>query len=222
MFFRIFIAGLSLVLLSGAPLAAQQIVIDDFEAAGTTLILTATGTQEVNENGAVILQNERNLRVSGSGFGGGTSIDEGVSGGALNVIRTAFITTANAEAWWDGDNNTSVFNPVGLGGVDLTANGQDRFTISGATTNGSDAQQLELRVWTDGGNNSVAAFTLPTGGATFDILYSSFTPSAGAGATFTNVGAISLQLLSTAAGVWVFNLDDIRTTPVELMSFEVE
>jgi hypothetical protein len=201
-----------------APAGAQQIVIDTF-AADQSLFLVSPGTVSGEvDDAASILQTERNLRLSASAVGPGGEVSETVSGGTASFTRTNN-ATGTMEMWWDGDNG-GTFNPTGLGGVNLTANGQDRFRVTVSATN-STSLNLRLQVWTDGSNNSVRNFTLPSGGGVVELLYSSFTPNAGSGASFNNVGAIFLSTFESG-GLFTHTLDEIRTTPVELQSFEVQ
>ena len=212
----LFLGGL--IALSAATLAAQQIVIDTF-AADQNLFLVSPGTVtgEVDDAGS-IYSTERNMRVSAGTVGPGGEVTGNVTGGAFNFTRTVAPTSGTVEMWWDGDNGPA-FNPTGLGGVNLTANGQNSFRVTVGSSS-SAVLHMRLQVWTDGGNNSVADFTLPNGG-TVDLPYASFSPNAGAGADFTTVGAIFLQTLESS-GFWVHAIDELRTTPVELASFTAE
>ena len=207
--------------LLAAPAAAQPIVIDDFSTNSSLLFLTATGTATALADGAGILQTERNLRISGSSFGGGASIDVEVTSGAMAFTRTASLSSGTIELWWDGDNNTTTFNATGLGGVNLTAGGQDRFVIT-VNSSTDTSSLMGLQVWTDGTNRSEHTFTLPGAGGTVTLPYANFVNTGGTGADFSNVGAIFLRTADDGAGVWVASIEDIRTQPVELLSFEVE
>ncbi len=214
-------SSLILVALLAAPAAAQPIVIDDFSTNSSLLFLTAAGTATALADGAGILQTERNLRISGASFGGGASIDVEVSSGAMLFTRTAALSSGTIELWWDGDNNVTTFDATGLGGVNLTAGGQDRFVIT-VNSSTDTSSLMGLQVWTDGTNRSEHTFTLPGAGGTVTLPYANFVNTGGTGANFSNVGAIFLRTADDGSGVWVASIDDIRTQPVELLSFEVD
>ena len=198
--------GLSAFLtLAGAARAA--IVVDTFEQAQGPIVLNAApGTVGGFQDGAGILQTERNIRVSGSSVGGGP-ISAAVSGGQLTVTRPAG-SLGEVDLWWDGNNSTETFSPTGLLGLNLTAGGNTGFAIQTVATS-STALELQLVVWTDGSNTSRILFTLPTGAAIVEIPFSDFEVFSGAGANFASVGAIYLYT-SNNSGAWTFSLTDIR------------
>ena len=208
-----------ILLITATASSAQQIVIDNFDGGDQTVTLsTAPGTEveSINNNGGA-LANERTLRVSGSSVGGGNIVGA-VGSGNLTFNRPSG-STGQMDIWWDGDDDDTSFNATGLGGVDLTANSQDRFRLT-VNSSSSGAKDFRITVWTDGGNQSQLEQTLPTGGGTVEFLYSNFTGSA----DFTNVGAIFLTT-STATGItdgWSFSIAELRTTPVELQHFSIE
>ncbi len=208
-------------LLLASPALAQPIIIDDFSTDSATVIRVSAGTSTAFDDGSGILQTERNLRVSGGGFAGGSSIEMAVSSGSMSFTRSAGVTGGTLEMWWDGNNNTATFMPTGLGGINLTAGGQNRFVIT-VDSSTDTSSLMALDVWTDGGNRSTHTFTLPGGGGTVTLLYSGFSITAGTGANFTNVGAIFLRTADDGTGLWVASINDIRTQPVELMSFSAE
>lgn len=186
---------------------AAVIVIDTFEQAqGPVSLNAAPGTVGSFQDGAGILQTERNIRVSGSSVAGGP-ISATVAGGQLTVTRPAG-SQGEVDLWWDGNNSTETFSPTGLGGANLTAGGNTGFAIQ-TVSSSSTVLELQLVVWTDGSNTSHVLFTLPPGAAILEIPFSDFTVSSGAGANFASVGAIYLYT-SNNAGAWTFTLTDLR------------
>lgn len=200
---------------------AQPIVIDDFSTNSAGHIRTAAGTDASFDDGAGILQTERNLRLSAGSVGPGASIEMNVASGGMGFARTASLTSGTVEMWWDGNNSTTTFSPTGLGGINLTSGGQDRFVIT-VTSSTDTSSLMGLQVWTDGTNRSEHTFTLPGAGGTVTLPYANFVNTGGAGADFSNVGAIFLRTADDGSGFWVASIEDIRTQPVELQSFEVE
>ena len=196
---------------------AQSIVIDDFNSGALTVVLNSapgTAVNFVDGNAGTVLQGERTLRVSGSSVAGGNiSATSGV--GSYGFTRPAG-SDGTIEIWWDGNNNSTTFQPTGLGGVNLTANNQNAFRFQ-ITSSSSAALSLAFYVWTDGGNLSRGELTLPAGGGTVDLPYSSFGVFGGSGAAFTNVGALFLGTTSPSNQAWSAVIDDIRTVQSSLI-----
>ncbi len=194
-------------ILALASAALAVIVIDTFEQAqGPVSLNAAPGTVGSFQDGAGILQTERNIRVSGSSVAGGP-ISATVAGGQLTVTRPAG-SLGEVDLWWDGNNSTETFSPTGLGGANLTAGGNTGFAIQTVSST-STVLDLQLVVWTDGSNTSRVLFTLPAGAAIIEIPFSDFEVFSGAGANFASVGAIYLYT-SNNSGAWTFTLTDLR------------
>ncbi len=189
--------------------AAQSIVVDDFKTGPIQVSLhTAPGTESQFVDGASILQGERNVRVSGSSVAGGDITAE-VANDLFSFDRPAG-STGTIELWWDGNNDSTTFAPTGLGGIDLTANGQNALLLK-TTASSSVSLFLELYVWTDGGHASVTSLAFLLGATNITIPYTSFVASAGTGADFSNVGAIFLGTSTGADQPWSLSIDDLRT-----------
>lgn len=210
---------LLLAIVAGIPGAAcaQSIVIDDFNSGALTVVLNSapgTAVNFVDGNAGSVLQTERTLRVSGSSVAGGNiSATSGL--GSYGFTRPAG-SDGTVEIWWDGNNNSTTFVPTGLGGVNLTANGQNAFRFQVASSS-SAALSLAFYVWTDGSNISRGELTLPAGGGTVDLPYASFGVFGGSGAAFTNVGALFLGTTSPSNQAWSAVIDDIRTVQTSLI-----
>lgn len=194
-------------ILALAAAAPAVVVVDTFEQAqGPVSLNAAPGSVGSFQDGAGILQTERNIRVSGSSVAGGP-ISATVAGGQLTVTRPAG-SLGEVDLWWDGNNSTETFSPTGLGGANLTAGGNTGFAIQTVSST-STVLELQLVVWTDGSNTSRVLFTLPAGAAIIEIPFSDFEVFSGAGANFASVGAIYLYT-SNNSGAWTFTLTDLR------------
>jgi len=182
-------AGLVLLVLVGfAGAADAQTLVDDFS--------TAQGPNEdppgvisSTADGAGILGGERDVLVTRNS-GAGTVSGEATGGDFLFDAPAA--TAGEALLVWDGnDDDPEMFDPVGLPSVNLTTTGQSGFRLDFDDVDAG--VELIVRVYTDGANHSVAGRLVTTGGAaSIFIPFSEFRSSAGAGADFTDVGAISL------------------------------
>ena len=134
--------------------------------------------------------------VSGTGTFTVAANEFGTAGLQFNSTVAA---DGNGTVAWDGPNsgNPSVINPTGLDHADLTVGGAATgilINIGGDHPNSS----ITINIFTDAGDWSTATDQIPnTGGgstqATF-IPFSAFTTGAGAGATFSNVGAVQIQI----------------------------
>ncbi len=200
--------------------AGAQLVVDTFEVSQPLLELTSVPgvVHDHNADDPSILGGERDLRISGSDLSGG-NITAQVTGGVLTFNRPG-ASVGEVDVWWDGLNNTSTFDPLGLGGMDLTNGGStDRFRLH-VISSSSAILQMRMVVWTTGTAFSEMNFTLPTAGGFVDLPFASFTPSGG-GAVFTDVGAVYLRTVE-ASGAWTASLGSVAITnslpSVELIS----
>ncbi|HEV8269362.1 MAG TPA: hypothetical protein VGR00_14045 [Thermoanaerobaculia bacterium] len=213
---RVFFAalvGLS-VLAFALPAPAQQILIDDFATPqGPVTVNPGPGSQTTSVASGSAIGGGRVMRVSTSAGGNMSAV---VTGGQYSFTRSAGIA-GTSELWWDGNADTNF--DLGLG-ANLTANGQSRFRLT-VVSSTSASLNMRISVYTTGADVSQADFTLPTGGGIVDVPYSSFTVAGGAGATFSSANNIFLSLVNTA-GDWNGVIEEFRTVPVELQSFEVD
>jgi uncharacterized repeat protein (TIGR01451 family) len=210
------LAALAALAVLPAPSAAQSITIDSFATnqATQTLTFPPSGTSSAaSVSGAGILGGERDLEIDLSGgTTSGNTLSAGVAGGTFNYAQGATIT-GMARLQWDGTDGSSTVNPTGLGGIDLTAAGTQDAILLQLVSDDLPAD-LTLTVYTDSGNGSLLTFSLPGSiAAPADVVlpYSAFAPVLGAGADFTNVGAITLSLGSTADSPTIV-LDGVLTT----------
>jgi hypothetical protein len=97
------------------------------------------------------------------------------------------------ELVYDGDNDATTLDPIGLGGVDLTMGGATRILLASLSDQDTD---LTMTVYSDAGNASELMAVAPMGGdfTNVEFAFSDFVPTIGAGADFTSVGAIALSI----------------------------
>ena len=102
---------------------------------------------------------------------------------------------------WDGPDSAIALDPIGLGGIDFTTAANGALTNDTITFDitGKDLGPVTftIEVYTDGANFSTFNTTItPNAPPTIpqSIPFSAFTPAAGAGADFSNVGAVRLMI----------------------------
>jgi uncharacterized repeat protein (TIGR01451 family) len=196
--------------------AAAQIVIDSFETAQSALTLTyppAGTSASSSDSGSGILGGERDVQINLSGgvIAGNTETAV-VSSGFFSYSQDATIA-GTSVIQWDGADGSPTLNPTGLGGQDLTAAGTQDALLLNVFFDDLPIQ-ITFQVWTDAGNASAATFTTPGllfSSTNFAIPYSSFTPTLGAGADFTRVGAIVMTVGSSTSAPDLV-IDSLSTT----------
>ncbi len=114
---------------------------------------------------------------------------------------------SNLTLDWDGnDNDAAVFNPTGLGGLNLSGAGKFQFII-----NSVDVAKfnIKLRLYTDATNISESTFSMDQAGnlnSNIPVVFNTFSVVSGTGANLANIGAIQLlfspkNLLSESNGI---------------------
>lgn len=198
------------VITAGDADGDERITIDTYNGSTQTAHVDAAGslTDSSAQLAAEALGGERDLFLQlTSGVG---TADLSVNAGATNLLEFASSATGVADytVSWDGiDSDATTLDPVGLRaggatGVDLTDGGlADGLVFSiGADQNGA---QATIDIYTDGTNASRYTFTIAnTGGGVDDAIYipfADFFTLNGAGADFSDVGAIELLVEGQAA-----------------------
>lgn len=182
------VACVGLLVLAGPASAA---IIDDFST-GSLAFVPASSTSN-SQTAGTMLGGERDETIVNTASSGG--ILAGVSGGAYSY--GALNATGSALLSWDGTDGNAALDPVGLGGVDLTESGvQTHFAIE--ILSNDFAADLILTVYTAVGDFSQITVSTPGGipsgpAQTLSIAFADLLPT-GAGADFTNVGAITLEI----------------------------
>ncbi|MCZ7649007.1 MAG: hypothetical protein M5U26_27750 [Planctomycetota bacterium] len=194
------LAGLFVLVAFGAGRASAQTTVDDFSVvqAAVTPASNATASASV----AAGLGGERDLTVTEDG--GGTA-SAAVAGGVLTYTQD---TAGILELQYDGVDGSGTLDPTGLGGLDFTAGGTlNAISISGSST-GSFSTTIE--VFTDGSNSSTFTFTFDgTTPDPFVVPFECFSANLGAGADFTDVGALVLTFDEDGGGAPTLTLDAI-------------
>jgi uncharacterized repeat protein (TIGR01451 family) len=175
--------------------------IDDFE---TTQVVKAApplpSSQNSTQADSGVVGGERDMYVELTQGNDPFSSVSLISAAGLLRLASDTTVTGNAKIVWDGvDGNALAINHIGLGGIDLTEfNGN---TMTGiALISGADHPnaQIKLRIYSDANNWSEYTTTVPEspGGAATGQAVFRFddvpTAKGGAGADFTNVGALEL------------------------------
>lgn len=180
-------------------------VIDDFSAAGPSVTASFPPVGNISfafAASASSLGGERDLLVElSSATGAGDQVTLSGTAGALTWDASLLAQGRYVDVWdgADGDGNNIAF--TGLAGVDLTTGGADSFRmVIGTDHAGATAR---LRIYTDATNWSEQTIAIPNNPSNeliFDIA--DFTTGGGAAgpATFSNVGAIELQVDTSVDG----------------------
>lgn len=192
-------------LVAGAAIAAGAqgaVMIDDFNSyqsvsADQNVFMNATTMPTLGAIGG-----ERELEAM---YGGGSNTVNLVANADNNSIlnyNTGAGTIGMGVVIWDGVNGPGVFDATGLGGVDLTEGGSAVGLVVNVGFDDLPAS-LDFIIYTNAGNYSRGS--IPLAGGIFDqqfqLPFASFITQAGAGADFSNVGAIVLNINSTFQGV---------------------
>lgn len=149
-----------------------------------------------------ILGGERDLLVElTSAVGAGDQVSLAGTVGAVTWAATLAAQGRYVDVWDGIDGSGSTIAFTGLGGVNLTSGGADRFRmLIGTDQAGSTAR---LRVYTDANNWSQQTIAIPNAPSS-ELLFkiSDFTTGGGAAgpATFSNAGAIEMQIDTTVDG----------------------
>lgn len=195
--------------------AAQPVIVDDFTTnqAALTLTFPPAGTTASSSVAGSMLGGERDNVINlTAGVIAGNQMTAVVSSGFFSYSQDATIA-GNGEIQWDGTDTSATLNPTGLGGIDLTVSGsQDALLLNVAFDDLP--VNVVLRVYTDGANASEVTLALPgliLAATNFVVPYSAFAPFLGAGADFTDVGAVTLMIGSAITAPDVV-LDFLQTT----------
>jgi uncharacterized repeat protein (TIGR01451 family) len=204
------------LLLAALPAGAQSLAIDTYTTDQGPLTLTfppAGSTAGSSASGAGVLGGERDLLISlNAGVIAGNSLNANINSGSFSHSQDSTIA-GSSLVQWDGADGSSTLNPTGLGGLDLTVGGaQNALQLS---VQFDDLPfDVVMTIYTDAGNASTATFS-PAGQIfapiSFVIPYSDFTSALGAGADFTNVGAITMSIGSNITAPDVV-IDLLETT----------
>ena len=195
--------------------ANAGILIDSFETTQSCTANMASPSDASALAGPGIIGGEREMFADWMmGANDVQEIANSSSDGLLSFSLGAD-TAGMGKLIWDGpDNSTAVFNPLGLGGVDLTDGGVDDRLVVAVVFDDLPAS-LRFRVYSDAANYSQYYLMLPGGifgAVSLEIPYAAFATVAGSGADFSNVGAIELGIFPDMEATDI-SIDSIETAP---------
>ncbi|MFO0902488.1 MAG: DUF11 domain-containing protein [Pirellulales bacterium] len=180
-------------------------VIDNFQSPGPSVTATQGVPATAFQGSLPLLETlggERDLRVEMTTGSPTDNVEFAAASNLLNLNPT-INANGNYIATWDGaDGNANTLNATGLGGVDLTSNGANtgvsmRMLVDKANST------VTIRLYTNAGAASVQTITnvAPNVIQNLYFPFSSFTNLVGSGATFSNIGAIELEIDSNVTGM---------------------
>jgi hypothetical protein len=189
------VVGATLCMTIAADAYAIPLAIEGFDTpqqVGKTEIGGVTASSQVS--GANILGGFRDMEIESNA----TLPLEARLAATAGVLRFSNATAVQSTAYvtWDGDDDPTVVDPTGLGGIDITAGTATGIYVN---INSTDLSGLELTftVYDTSGNTSslMKSYGIILSQEIDPFLYSSFIGSA----DFTSVGAIQLRLTGPAA-----------------------
>ena len=116
--------------------------------------------------------------------------------------------TGRERIEWDGaDGSATSFNPTGLNHVDLTSGGVRNALLVRIAYHNMGVRSALVTVYTDGAHASSRSFNMPApmnGPSPVNMVlpFDTFSLAVGAGASFADVGAVTLTFDATGGG-WV-------------------
>jgi hypothetical protein len=210
---------LPLIALLSLP-AEGIVVIDDFNASysltipgttpGVTSLFAASGTAEA-------IGGERDIYIERTtSNSGAVSMDVSQSLASQLSYASAPFTSGNLLLVYDGMDNSSILNPTGLGGIDITQSGVNTgIFLRSASDLGS---SITFSIYTDADRWSMLTMPIAANPSfAFTDYFATFTTFTNmgsmGGADFMNVGAISLLLDGSTAGTDVSIETVVATVP---------
>jgi hypothetical protein len=214
-------AALVVALMLHRPTDAATILIDDFI---TVQSATATAGSPVGSSTIAApeaIGGERDMHADLVGGNTSLSINSNPFGGEILIHDSGTAVTGFSMIVWDGlDGDPATIDPTGLGGIDLTSGGLNnaiRMTEFLADLTGTisltvfDASDATGDTW------SRAVLALPGGifsPVDMDVLFTDFTVvGANGAASFTNVGAISMEIKNLTTGSLDVQMGSISAVP---------
>ena len=186
------------------------------------LLIDAGGTSPATASGilddAGILGGERDTLVTRTSGAGSVLVDSNISSAPLNSYLTHG-QDGNALGYtlltYDGNDGSTTLNPTGLGGLNFTSGGDDRFRV--LVPSSDQGAVLKITVYTSATSCSSQSVSIASAVSTptyFTFLYSNFTTAAGcsSAASFTNVGAVQLLIDGTSTNALDIGIDLLQTT----------
>lgn len=180
-------------------------VIDNFQSPGPSITATQ-GTPiaafQTNLPTLETIGGERDLRAEMTTGGPTDNVEFSAASNLLNLNPT-INANGNYLATWDGpDGNANALNATGLGGVDLTSNGANTGISMRLQVDKANAT-VKIRLYTNAGNASEQTISNVSANVLQNLYFpfTGFTTLLGGGATFSNIGAIQLEVQSNVTGM---------------------
>ena len=194
--------ALATALLFGASAEAQAgpLLVDSFDLnqdVGLIGIPNFIPSSSQEGPAANVLGGFRDMQVGGDA--NNFLATRGQAQGGELVFSNNVGTTGDVTLTWDGDDDPTVVDPTGLGGIDITMNGGstlNRFVLDLVSVD-LPGLSITVSIFDLDGNISVLDSVLSTAVSASQSLEFFFNDFAGS-ADFTNVGAISLALAGPA------------------------
>lgn len=208
--------------LAVAPSArAATIVIDDFMTSQSAVATAGSPIASSSIAAPEALGGERDMLVDLISGPTALSLSVNPFGGELLIHDSGAAVQGSSMTVWDGmDGDPTAIDPTGLGGVDITGGGlNDALRLSYVLADLTGVVTLTVYDASDasGATWSRAIVNLPGGifaPVDIDVPFTDFsTVGVNGAASFSNVGAISLQIANTSTGSLDVLLSRISTVP---------
>lgn len=216
---RLFVSVLCLFALYVSP-AEAIVVIDDFNASySLTIPSSPTGATSLFASNVTseAIGGERDIYIERTtANSGAVSMDVSQSLASQLSYASAPFTSGNLLLVYDGSDNSSILNPIGLGGIDIT---QARLNTGIFLRSASDlGSSITFSIYTDADHYSMLTMPIAANPSfAFSDYFATFATFSNmgtlGGADFTNVGAISLLLDGSTAGTDVSIETVVATVP---------
>lgn len=161
---------------------ALAVSIDEFDGD------IATTSASFTFDDAGILGGERD-------FAGNANVSVAFTGGQLTYNSLTGI--GGAQFFYDGDDDNAGLG-FGLGGLDLTAGGADRFFVAIDSFTASNAS-FTVEIYEDGANSTRSGPIQVNTTGLYELLFTDLTFVTGAGADITSVNAIQFTVSDNVA-----------------------
>ncbi|MGV3607301.1 MAG: SpaA isopeptide-forming pilin-related protein [Planctomycetaceae bacterium] len=182
------------------------VTIDDFndtvaQSINAAFPVGSIGSSTALNTGSIGGERDMSVQLTSGIAGENVSMD---SQAARLRFQSSDLAQGTFDVSWDGvDGDASTLNATGLGGIDLTLGGAAtafETTISADQPNGT----ARVRVYSSATNWSESTiFTIPGTNTLTNhtFRFADFTVGGGTGADFTNVGAITMEIIGTTDGM---------------------
>lgn len=204
---------------AASPASATNIVVDDFTSFSMATASSGATLAAVSSVSNNVLGGERDLAVQLTGGISTLSVETNAFGSGTLQYAAGAGVVGRAILTYDGiDHSAFAHNAQGLGGVDLTADGNSHFLLQGVVADHPAAFTVLVYDASDatGSTWSSATVLLDTLRTTTNlhIPFADFNiHGPGGAADFTNTGAIQLQIYDSGSKSLDVELDAFMIVP---------